>query len=127
MMKSACAEWLLLGFMVLLLSGCATAPTPLYNYSDYSNCYYQSAKTPSEGTLLNLQKTMEQAIAEKNKSRSGRVPPGMYANLGYLYLKGGQTQKAIELFTMEKTTYPEATHFMDRVIQKAEATEGAAQ
>ena len=126
MMKPSYARLLLLGAVAALSAGCVAPPTPLYNYADYSNTYYQSAKTPSEETLLNLQKSMEKAIAEKDKSRSGRVPPGMYANLGYLYLKGGQTQKAIELFNQEKITYPESAHFMDRVIKKAEATEGAA-
>lgn len=104
---------------LLLFSACSTQ-APLYNYEDYSNSYYVHVKEPSDETALNLQKSMENAIEAAGKSRSGRVPPGMYANLGYLYLKGGQSARAIEMFNREKETYPEATQFMDRVIQKAE-------
>lgn len=108
---------------LLLFSACSAQP-PLYNYEDYSSRYYVHVKEPSDETALNLQKSMEEAIEAAGESRSGRVPPGMYANLGYIYLKGGQSAKAIEMFNREKQAYPEATQFMDRVIQKAELAEG---
>ena len=63
-------------------------------------------------------------IANKGESSSGRVPPGMYANLGYLYLKTGNTKKAKENFIQEKSIYPEATFFMNRMINRIEAMEG---
>jgi len=107
---------------LLLFAGCASQP-PLYNYQDYSSSYYDNVKTPGEETALNLQQSMEKAIEAAGESRSGRVPPGMYANLGYIYLKGGASAKAIQMFNKEKETYPEATHFMDRVIQKVELAE----
>lgn len=108
---------------LLLFAGCA-GPTPLYNYEDYSSSYYDSVKTPGDETMLQLQQSMEKAIDAAGESRSGRVPPGMYANLGYIYLKGGASAKAIEMFNKEKETYPEATQFMDRMIQKVELAEG---
>jgi len=106
----------------LFFAGCTTQPS-LYNYEDYSSSYYNSVKTPGDETKLKLQQSMEKAIETAGESRSGRVPPGMYANLGYLYLKQGESAKAIEMFNREKTVYPEATQFMDRVIQKAELVE----
>jgi hypothetical protein len=107
---------------LLLFAGCA-GPTPLYNYEDYSSSYYDSVKTPGDETMLQLQQSMEKAIDAAGESRSGRVPPGMYANLGYIYLKGGASARAIEMFNKEKETYPEATQFMDRMIQKVELAE----
>ncbi|HUU73574.1 MAG TPA: DUF4810 domain-containing protein [Burkholderiales bacterium] len=107
---------------LLFFAGCTTQPS-LYNYEDYSSSYYNSVKTPGDETKLKLQQSMEKAIETAGESRSGRVPPGMYANLGYLYLKQGESAKAIEMFNREKTVYPEATQFMDRVIQKAELVE----
>ena len=65
------------------------------------------------------------AIEKKQESRSGRVPPGMYANLGYLYLKSGNAKEALANFEREKATYPESAHFMDRVIRKVELAEGS--
>lgn len=107
----------------IYLSGC-TPPTPLYNYSNYNDNYYAYKKNMNDESALNLQKTIEEAIQKAGESRSGRVPPGMYANLGYLYLKGGNTKEAIANFEREKSVYPESAHFMNRVIAKVELAEG---
>jgi hypothetical protein len=118
-------------FIMLLLIACTftlTAchkPQPLlYHYNDYSNAYYAYKKDMSPESLLKLQLAMEEAIGNAGESKSGRVPPGMYANVGYIYLKSGNPQKAITAFTKEKKTYPESAHFMDRMIKKVELTEG---
>jgi hypothetical protein len=110
------------GALVLLMSGC-TSPKPLYNYGEYSESYYGLKKDATAESALEYQKALEYCIAEADDSKSGRVPPGMYANLGYLYLKAGQNDKAIESFTKEKTIYPEALFFMDKMINKVEAME----
>jgi hypothetical protein len=115
---------LILIFSVSLLSGCVQ-PQPLYNYSDYNESYYHYKKDMSEESTLKLQKSIEEAIDKAGESRSGRVPPGMYANLGYIYLKGGNPKGAVLNFEKEKTTYPESAHFMDRIIAKVELAEGA--
>lgn len=113
-----------LGLILFTLSGCGGQPKPLYTYGDYSESYYNSKKNVSEESALRLQKSIEYAIANPDKSRSGRVAPGMYANLGYLYLKGGENAKAIESFNKEKAIYPESSIFMDRMIQKVELAQG---
>jgi len=107
-----------------LMSGCSSQPKPLYNYGDYSESYYQAKKELSTDSALELQKAIEYSIQNATDSRSGRVAPGMYANLGYIYLKGGNSQKAIENFEKEKSIYPESAHFMDRMIKKVEVAEG---
>ncbi len=110
--------------VVLFMSGCSSQPKPLYNYGNYSESYYQSKKELTAESALQLQKSIEYAIENSTKSRSGRVPPGMYANLGYIYLKGGKTDKAVESFKKEKEIYPESAHFMNRMIKKIEVAEG---
>jgi hypothetical protein len=107
----------------LVIGGCAQPQ--LYNYNNYSENYYEYKKDMSEESTLKLQSCIEQAIEESDKSRSGRVPPGMHANLGYLYLKGGSPKQAIANFEKEKSVYPESAHFMDRIISKVELAEGA--
>lgn len=107
---------------VLFLSACSSHK-PLYNYGDYSENYYGVKKSPTPESELEYQRSIEEAIANASESRSGRVPPGMYANLGYFYLKGGNRNKAIEYFTLEKSIYPEAIFFMDRMINKVKAME----
>jgi hypothetical protein len=105
------------------LSGCSSKE-PLYYYGDYSEEYYNYKKNMSPETQLELQKAIEEAIEDADDGSSERVAPGMYANLGYIYLKSGNTAKAKENFIKEKTLYPEAKHFMDRLIQKIDALEG---
>lgn len=114
---------LTVGLLSLLFSGCQQ-PKPLYTYGDYSGSYYASKKDVNEDSSFQLQMSIENAIENAHNSSSGRVAPGMYANLGYIHLKGGNTAKAIENFNKEKTIYPEATHFMNRMIQKIKVTQG---
>lgn len=108
----------------LLMSACSSQPKPLYNYGEYSESYYQSKKELTADSALELQKAIEYSIQNAADSRSARVAPGMYANLGYIYLKGGKTDKAVESFNKEKEIYPESAHFMDRMIKKIEVAEG---
>lgn len=110
--------------VVFVVSGCVSSPTPLYNYGDYSEDYYTYKKNMGDESALKLQKSIELAIENAGNSRSGRVPPGMYANIGYMYLKGGDSVKAIDSFNKEKSIYPESAHFMDRIIKKVELAEG---
>lgn len=110
---------------IALISGCAPKPPkPLYNYGNYSDSYYAYKKNMTPETTLALQNSIEKVIAETELSESRRVPPGIYAHLGYLYIKAGKPNDAIASFTKEKTIYPESTFFMDRLINKIQAAEG---
>jgi len=123
MIKSKYITLLLALFIAFSVVGCG-GPKPLYVYNDYNDKYYAFKKNLDSESMLELQKSIEEAIADVGDSSSGRVAPGMYANLGYIYLKQGNATKAIENFKKEKATYPEATHFMDRMIKKVEIAEG---
>lgn len=110
---------------VIILVGCGAQPAkPLYNYASYSDSYYAYKKNMTEESTLQLEKSIQEAINGTENSRSGRVAPGMHANLGYLYLKAGKANEAIASFTMEKTIYPESTLFMDKLINRIKAAEG---
>lgn len=109
--------------LLFIVTGCATHNTALYNYENYSESYYTNAKNHNAESQLALQKSIELAIQNAQNSQSGRVAPGLYANLGYIYLKEGQQQLAIENFKKEKALYPESAHFMDRMIKKVEMLE----
>lgn len=105
--------------LLLLISACSK-PNQLYNYGDYSDSYYEHKKKVTPETELALIESIENVIDGTDKSISKRVPPGMFANLGYLHLQKGDSQKAIDLFRKEKSTYPESSHFMESLITKAE-------
>lgn len=122
MKRAQFVKYAAFGLLVAFMSACSS-PKPLYNYGDYSEEYYDLKKSPGEESTLAYQKALEEAIEKFDEGRANRVAPGMYANLGYLYLKANQRDKAIELFTKEKSIYPEAAFFMDRMIQKVRALE----
>lgn len=116
----------ILSFSILfamLMSGCASKPKPLYNYGEYSESYYSYKKDMNDEALVKLQEQIENVIANTDDSISNRVPPGMYANLGYIYLRRGDKKNAKKYFILEKETYPEAAHFMDLLLNKINASE----
>lgn len=102
--------------IALLLSGCA-APS-MYYWGDYSSTLYHSKKTPCDESILKHQQTLE-IIIEESKNKNLRLPPGVCAELGYIYLKQNKNQLAIQYFRMEKELYPESTLLMQRLENSA--------
>lgn len=110
----------LVGFALgLLCTGCATPRQPMYAWGNYSDSLYQSKKNETPETYEQHVQVLEKIVTESN-TRNLRVPPGVYAELGYVYASRNNPGKAIELFRLEKQTYPESTLLMDRLIGRAE-------
>lgn len=101
-----------------LMSGCA-GQKPMYEYGNYSETYYQLKQNGDAETTTAWKTSLEESI-EKSNAQAIRIPPGINANLGYLYLKVNDADKAISFFNAEKALYPESTVFMDKLIKKAE-------
>ena len=110
--------FLSLSIMGFIISGCS-GKKPMYEYSNYSETYYQLKQNGDAESSAKWKTSLEESIAKSN-ARAIRVPPGIYANLGYLYLKVNDIKKAISFFEAEKALYPEASMFMDNLIKKAE-------
>ena len=107
-----------LALIAVLMSGCS-AKTPMYEYGNYSESYYQLKQNGDAETTKAWKTALEESIDLSNEDGL-RVPPGINANLGYLYLKVNDADKAITFFNTEKTLYPESTVFMEKLIKKAE-------
>ncbi|PCI52253.1 MAG: DUF4810 domain-containing protein [Gammaproteobacteria bacterium] len=103
-----------------ILSGCNTTPPPMYMYENYSESFYNLKKVSGDESDAQWQSSLE-SIIKKSNAKAVRVPPGIYANLGYIQLKANHYSKAIEFFEQEKSTYPESSRFMENLIQKAKA------
>lgn len=101
----------------LLATGCANTVKPMYDYGDYSESFYAMKRESGVKTELEWLQALEKIIVH-SKEISVRVPPGIYANLGYLSLKSNNNEKAISYFELEKATYPESILFMDRLINR---------
>ena len=98
--------------LVLFLSGCA--PQRMYYWGDYSNTLYNSKKNPSDKSVLEHQQALEKILEESQKNNL-RVPPGVYAELGYIYFRQNKKDLAIKNFNMEKQLYPESSLLMNRL------------
>jgi len=92
----------------------------MYHWGDYSNSLYNSKKNPSDENLLKHKQVLEEIVKQSNE-KSLRVPPGVYAELGYIYFRQNNGKEAERYFELEKQLYPESTVFMQRLIQSIEA------
>lgn len=106
---------------LFIVSSIGCAPKQMYYWGNYSDTLYAYKKNTNDETLLKHMQELNKIVDESNK-RNKRVPPGVYGELGYLYLKTNKTKEAIENFKLEKQLYPESTILMDRLIQKSEAS-----
>jgi hypothetical protein len=107
-------------FVSLFFSGCA--PQKMYYFGDYSETLYTFEKSQSEETFLKHKQQLDRIIAESGK-RNLPVPPGIYAELGYIKQKENKSEESIKLYQTEAQLYPESKYFMDRLIQSAKATD----
>lgn len=108
-------------FVFLFLIGCASQKQ--YYWGDYSNTLYAYRKNASDENLLKHKATLENIIQE-SADRNLRVPPGVYAELGYIYLRQNNNDTAIKYFDLEAKTYPESKLFMERLTQSAKTKTG---
>lgn len=98
--------------IAFLLSGCVTTK---YNWGNYENTLYSYYKNPAEAEEFaeNLSKIIVDGEAK------GNVPPGIYAEYGYILFISGKAQEAIKYFEREKENWPESKILMDKMINLA--------
>ncbi len=102
---------LLAGFAVAALSGCATAPKPMYSWGAYQPQVYSYLNGGADGVEAQIGKLEESA--EQAKAHDAPLPPGYHAHLGMLYAKVGRSEQVRQQFETEKALYPESSTFID--------------
>jgi len=108
--------------LALILTGCAAAPKPLYSWGDYQERSYNYIKEENTKSLETLIETYEKIISKQTGSRK-TVPPGIYADYGYLLYKQGKTQEGLAFLNKEIALYPESTVFISRIIKNIQNEE----
>jgi hypothetical protein len=107
-------------FIVVIAStvmvGCAVQQ-PMYSWGNYDQLLYASYKDPAKANELRVELETQIAAAEQRKQK---VPPGLYAELGTLYLQGGDTITAVEFYKKERSAWPESRGVMDALIKGLE-------
>lgn len=98
-----------------MLVGCA-APR-LYNWGGYDQALYTGYKDVTR--MEELRVTLEAHVTAMEASKQ-KVAPGLYAELGTLYLQAGSTSKAIGYYGQERQAWPESSQLMTSLIQNLE-------
>ncbi len=111
-------RWAALVLLAFALTGCAS--NALYKWGNYEDQLYAAYKDPTKVQALRLQ--LENHVEQASKSGL-KVAPGLYAELGTLYLQAGQRSQAMAYYLREKQTWPESEQLMSAMIQNLERLE----
>ncbi|OIQ15955.1 MAG: hypothetical protein BM556_16810 [Bacteriovorax sp. MedPE-SWde] len=101
----------------VFLSSCAQLSSSKLYWGNYSNTLYNLKKNPNKATLV-AHKSELQRIIEKSKELNILAPPGIQAELGFMYLNEGNKDLGIGLINSESETYPESKFFMSKIYQQ---------
>jgi hypothetical protein len=109
---------LILVSILILVSSC-TVQKPLYSWSKYDSTSYNYLKNSDEKSTQALIENYKNII-EKQTGTRNVVPPGVYADYGYILLQIGKTDEGKELLMKEVELYPESKIFIDRILKMLE-------
>lgn len=103
---------LLVALSSVALSGCAPGSRWTWNnYQEHLYDYYAQKLSDAEYVEFLLQ-------AEKDSQNGNtKLAPGLYAEIGTLYLRMGQEKEAVGYYQKEAEAWPEAKPFMDALIK----------
>lgn len=118
------ANFALASAAVLLLSGCADdSPRQLYYWDGaYTGSVYEYLS--EEGDAGAQIAALEQSL-QKAHQRAAKVPPGLYAHLGLLYLSQGNGAKFKAYIEKEAELYPESRDYAMFLLNQNNKTAGA--
>ena len=97
-------------FLLFSLIGCGAHGR--YSWSSYDTIMYKHYKNPAEreAFIQSLKDIIDYAEPE------GRVPPGIYAEYGFVMYEQGNTQQAVLYYQKEANKWPESRTFMNKLI-----------
>ncbi|WP_139958365.1 DUF4810 domain-containing protein [Flavicella sediminum] len=98
------------------------AKTPLYYWSTYERDSYNYLKNNDQESIDKLGLTYQKIIDNHKKGKSIRkeVPPGVYADYGFLLIKNNKVKEGKELLAIEIAMYPESKIFVERILKMIE-------
>ena len=111
--------------LVSVLQGCAHGPAPMYAWGKFPHQQYDTLRGDGESPAEQVQELEQQSQAALASHTA--LPPGFRAHLGLLYLDAGNQDKARELWTAEKSAFPESSPYMDQLLHRLDAPVKTAQ
>lgn len=103
----------------MALLGSCTTQQPLYTWANYETSSYNYLKNSNEKSTPELIETYK-LIIEKQKGSRAAVPPGIYADYGFLLLQANKIEDGKSMLLKEISLYPESKVFIDRILKKLE-------
>jgi hypothetical protein len=107
---SSVSKALVIVLPMIFLTGCVET---LFHWGEYENSlierYVDKDITQTEAHLKEL-------ITEAESTQK-RVPPGIYADYGFMLYKRGDKSSAIDYFEKEKKLYPESSFFIVKLTE----------
>ena len=100
------------------LISCGTQKS-LYSWYDYEDTTYQYSKKATDELRVEVLKQYQKMI-DNQKGLRGVVPPGLYAEYGYMLYKSGKKDEGISFLREEIKLYPEAESYVSRIIKQLE-------
>lgn len=97
--------------MAMGLTACGTKT--LYDWGAYEDSLYLRYTDKNFGDAETYLKKSLQAASDQ-----GRMPPGMYADYGYMLYRRGDYSGAIAAFEKEKKIFPESSALMAKLIER---------
>lgn len=97
------------------VSGCTNVTEAGYYWGDYSSTLYKYNKNPSKESLVAHENELLEII-NYSQEKGLTVPPGIYAEIGYLNSKRGDYDKAREFYNAEIQSFPASKQFLERLI-----------
>lgn len=109
---------ILSGAIIALFASCSSTKT-LYSWYNYEDATYQYNKKRTDETKA---KMMEQylKLIQKQKGTRKVVPPGLYAEYGYVLYMGGKKEEGLDFLKQEIKLYPESETYISRIIKQLE-------
>ncbi len=105
----------------MMLAGCA--PSGLYYWGDYETSLFERyVENNNQHTDAYLSQTLLEAEQQHRK-----VPPGVYADYGFLLYTRGDKAGAIANFQKERSLYPESLALMNKLIERIQQQEKSAE
>ena len=103
---------------VLCFASCTTQQ-PLYTWDKYHLTSYNYLKNTDEKATEALAKTYLNIIGKQKGTRK-TVPPGVYADYGFLLIQTDKVEEGKKMLQMEIALYPESAVFIGRILKMLE-------
>lgn len=108
----------ILSVLALSISLCMPAVSEtLYSWHGYQSKSYKYLKKSDSSSYKALVQCYENIISSQKSGRK-TVPPGIYADYGWLLIKEGNKEQGIAMLRKEMELYPESSVFINRILKR---------